>query len=71
MELGLDDQIRRAGAEGRPVRLSIDVRMQYALETELDAAARDAHAASAAAILLDGRSGETLALASWPDLRSQ
>jgi cell division protein FtsI (penicillin-binding protein 3) len=66
VELGLDDQIRAAGAEGRPLRLSIDVRIQYALESELDAAVRNAHAASAAAILLDGRSGETLALASWP-----
>jgi cell division protein FtsI (penicillin-binding protein 3) len=66
VELGLDDQIRSAGAEGRPVRLSIDVRIQYALETELNSAARGAHAASAAAILLDGRTGETLALASWP-----
>jgi cell division protein FtsI (penicillin-binding protein 3) len=66
VELGMDDQIRSAGAEGRPVRLSIDVRIQYALETELDSAARGAHAASAAAILLDGRTGETLALASWP-----
>jgi len=52
--------------KGGPVRLSIDVRIQYALETELDGAARGAHAASAAAILLDGRTGETLALASWP-----
>ncbi len=66
VELGLDDQIRRAGSEGRPVRLSIDVRMQYALETELAAATLSAHAASSAAILLDGRTGETLALASWP-----
>ncbi len=68
VELGLDDQIRRAGSEGQPVRLSLDVRLQYALETELDAAAQNAHAASAAAILLDARSGETLALASWPAL---
>jgi cell division protein FtsI (penicillin-binding protein 3) len=66
VELGLDEEIRAAGEEGRAVRLSLDVRMQYALETELDAAARAAHASSAAAILLDGRTGETLALASWP-----
>lgn len=66
VELGLDDEIREAGAEGRALRLSLDVRMQYALETELDAAARAAHASGAAAILLDGRTGETLALASWP-----
>ena len=66
VELGLDQQIRSGGAEGRPVRLSIDVRIQYALEAELDVAAQAAHATSAAAILLDGRTGETLALASWP-----
>lgn len=66
VELGLDEQIRAAGAEGRSVRLSLDVRMQYALETELDAAARASGASGGAAILLDGRTGETLALASWP-----
>ncbi|MCC6786205.1 MAG: penicillin-binding protein 2 [Hyphomonadaceae bacterium] len=66
IELGLDEEIRAAGQEGRAVRLSIDVRMQYALETELDAAARAAHASGGAAILLDGRTGEALALASWP-----
>src|SRR5574338_215880 len=66
VERGLDREIRAAGAEGRAVRLSLDVRVQYALETELDLAARSAHASGAAAILLDGRNGETLALASWP-----
>ena len=66
VELGLDNEIRAAGAEGRSVRLSLDVRMQYALETELDAAARASNASGGAAILLDGRTGETLALASWP-----
>jgi cell division protein FtsI (penicillin-binding protein 3) len=66
VELGLDQTIRRAGQEGRPVRLSLDVRMQYALEAELDAAARASHATGGAAILMDGRTGETLALASWP-----
>jgi cell division protein FtsI (penicillin-binding protein 3) len=66
VERGLDPQIRAAGEAGRPVRLSIDVRIQYALEAELDTAARAAGASGAAGILLDGRSGETLALASWP-----
>jgi cell division protein FtsI (penicillin-binding protein 3) len=66
VERGLDAQIRAAGENGRPVRLSLDVRVQYALEQELDAAATAAHASSAAAILLDGRTGETIALASWP-----
>jgi cell division protein FtsI (penicillin-binding protein 3) len=66
LELGLDQTIRQAGARGEPVRLSLDVRLQYALETELSRAARGAGAEGGAAILLDGRSGETLALASWP-----
>lgn len=66
VERGLDEIIRTNGAEERPVTLSIDVRMQYALELELAAAARSAGASGAAAILLDGHNGETLALASWP-----
>lgn len=65
-ERGLDAQIRGAGAAGAALALSLDVRMQYALESELDAAARAVGASGGAAILLDGRSGETLALASWP-----
>jgi cell division protein FtsI (penicillin-binding protein 3) len=66
VELGLDSAIRAAAAEGRAVQLSLDVRVQYALETELAAAARAAHASGGAAILLDGRTGETYAFASWP-----
>jgi cell division protein FtsI (penicillin-binding protein 3) len=65
-ERGLDAAIREAGAAGHPLALSLDVRMQYALETELEASARAMGATGAAAILLDGRSGEVLALASWP-----
>lgn len=66
VERGLDAQIRAAGEAGRPVRLSLDVRLQYALETELDAAARAAGASGAAGVLLNARTGEALALASWP-----
>jgi cell division protein FtsI (penicillin-binding protein 3) len=66
VERGLDAQILAAGETGRDVRLSLDVRLQYALETELAAAADLAGAQGASAILLDGRSGEVLALASWP-----
>ncbi len=66
IELGLNDQIRAAASEGRSVRLSLDVRIQYALETELATAARASSASAASAILLDGRTGEVYALASWP-----
>ncbi|MBL8530797.1 MAG: penicillin-binding protein 2 [Hyphomonadaceae bacterium] len=66
VERGLDGAIRAGGEHGRAVALSLDVRVQYALEEELDRAARAAGASGGAAILLDGRNGETLALASWP-----
>jgi cell division protein FtsI (penicillin-binding protein 3) len=66
VERGLDAEIRAAGERGRNVRISLDVRMQYALEEELDTAARRAGASGASGILLDGRTGEVLALASWP-----
>lgn len=66
VENGLDSMIREAGAAGRPVRLSLDVRVQFALEEELAAAARAANAPAGAAILIDGRSGETYAMATWP-----
>ncbi|MGE3142722.1 MAG: peptidoglycan D,D-transpeptidase FtsI family protein [Hyphomonadaceae bacterium] len=66
VERGLDRRI----AQGRqaPVRLSIDARIQHAAEAELDAAARISRAEGGAVIVLDGRTGETLALASWPAL---
>lgn len=66
VENGLDSAIREAGAAGKPVRLSLDVRIQFALEEELAAAARAAGAPAGAAILIDGRSGETYAMATWP-----
>jgi cell division protein FtsI (penicillin-binding protein 3) len=66
VERGLDAQIRAAGEAGRPLRLSLDVRLQHIVETELADAARQAEASGGAAILLDARSGETLAMASWP-----
>ena len=42
VENGLDGAIREAGAVGGSVRLSLDVRVQFALEEELAAAARAA-----------------------------
>ncbi len=66
IERGMDTRLREFGEAGRPMRISVDVRIQYAMEMELDAAARAAGAQGAAGIILDGRSGEVLALASWP-----
>lgn len=66
VESALDAELRRAGV-GR-VELSLDTRIQYALESELADAAWAAKAKGGAAVILDGHTGETLALASWPQI---
>jgi cell division protein FtsI (penicillin-binding protein 3) len=66
VELGLDAKIRRDGSRRETVRLSIDTRIQFAVEQELARAAQSVRASGGAAIILDGRSGVTLSLASWP-----
>lgn len=49
-----------------PVRLSLDLGVQHALESELEAATRNFAAAGAAGLVLDIRTGEVLASASLP-----
>lgn len=51
---------------GAPVHLTIDVETQTALELELEAAAEAFSMEGAAAILMDTRTGEIRAMASWP-----
>lgn len=51
-----------------PVRLSLDVGVQHALEDELANAVRDYAAKGAAGVVLDIRTGEVLASASLPDV---
>jgi cell division protein FtsI (penicillin-binding protein 3) len=67
VESGLDAEILRAGANGKPVRLSIDVRAQHALEAELQKAVNSAHAEGGAGLILSARTGEVLAMASAPN----
>jgi cell division protein FtsI (penicillin-binding protein 3) len=62
VEAGLD---RLITVQDR-VRLSLDVRVQHALEAELSAGAEASGGQSGAGVVLDGRTGEVLALASWP-----
>ena len=49
-----------------PVRLTLDIEAQTALERELAAAADDYDIEGAAAILMETHTGEVLAMASWP-----
>ena len=66
-ERALQDDILTAGAAGKPVALSIDVRVQAALEEEMTAAANEYHPNGAVGIITNIHTGEILALASWPD----
>jgi cell division protein FtsI (penicillin-binding protein 3) len=66
IESALDAEIRRVG--GGKLELSLDTRIQYALEAELADAAWGAKAKGGAAVILDGHTGETLAIASWPQV---
>lgn len=66
-ELALQEDILKAGAAGKPVALSIDVRVQAALEEELAAAAAQYNPNGAVGIVTNIQTGEIIALASWPD----
>nr|WP_281500759.1 penicillin-binding protein 2 [Kordiimonas marina] len=59
----LDDPDRTT----EPVKLSIDVRVQYALADELEAAKNAYQAVGAAGLVMDVNTGEVLAMVSLPD----
>jgi cell division protein FtsI (penicillin-binding protein 3) len=66
MEAVLDDKLRDPITRGHSVPLSIDVRVQGALEDELTRGMRATNALGSAGIVLDVDTGEVLALASLP-----
>jgi cell division protein FtsI (penicillin-binding protein 3) len=66
-ELALNETIRGGGAGGAPVALSIDLRIQAALEDELRAAAQQFQPRGAVGVVTNVRTGEILGMASWPD----
>ena len=55
------------GKTGRPVRLSVDMRVQFALTDELRVGLETYRAKAAAGVVLNIKTGEILALASLPD----
>jgi cell division protein FtsI (penicillin-binding protein 3) len=63
LERGLDARLRG----GASVALSLDMRVQYALAHEAEAAREQYHAIAAGGIVMDVNSGEILAMASLPD----
>ena len=67
MEQVLDKHLRDPATRGTPVALSIDMRVQGALEDELRRGMKLVDAQGGAGIVLDVDTGEVLALASLPE----
>ncbi|KAB7644506.1 penicillin-binding protein 2 [Polymorphobacter fuscus] len=67
MEKALDARLSDKDSRGTPLPLSIDVRVQQALEHELRALYIDQRAKGAAGVVLDVNTGEILAMTSLPD----
>ncbi len=66
MERALNDRLKDESLRGKPAALSIDSRVQAALESELMVAMTAHEARGAAGIVLDVHTGEVMALASLP-----
>ncbi len=66
MERVLEDRLMDPARRGEPVALSIDSRVQAAMEAELAEAVVAQNAEGAAGIVLDVRTGEVVAMASAP-----
>jgi cell division protein FtsI (penicillin-binding protein 3) len=65
-ERGLDKLILQDGADGKPVALSIDLRVQAALDEEIKNAAQTFQTEGAVGIVVDMKTGEILAMSSYP-----
>jgi cell division protein FtsI (penicillin-binding protein 3) len=68
MERAFDQYLSNPATRGQPLTLSIDSRVQQALEHELDQAMTHFSAIGAAGVVMDVKSGEVLAMTSLPAL---
>ena len=68
IERAFDEQLRDPGRRGQPIVLSINSRIQQALEHELGDAMNHFSAIGAAGVIMDIHSGEVLAMTSLPQL---
>ena len=66
MEEALNDRFTGAHPDNSPITLSVDVRVQAAMESELGHAMTAFKAKGAAGVVLDVATGEVIALASFP-----
>ncbi|WP_353216799.1 penicillin-binding protein 2 [Sandarakinorhabdus sp.] len=67
IERAFDDRLADKAARAAPLTLSLDVRVQQAMQYELAALVADQNAKGAAGVVLDVASGEVLAMVSLPD----
>lgn len=65
--MGLEPSVANSGPK-RPVRLTLDIAAQHALEAELRSAVRRFAAAGASGVIMDVETGEILAAASSPEI---
>ena len=66
MEKALDERLENQALRSEPVALSLDLRVQAALDSELGRAMTSFQAKGAAAIVLDVHTGEVIAMSSLP-----
>jgi cell division protein FtsI (penicillin-binding protein 3) len=66
--IGVERYFDKELAAGQPVQLSIDTRVQAALESEIAKRITETNAVGGAGVIMDARNGEVLALASLPDI---
>ena len=66
-EHGLDKLILQNGIDAKPVALSIDLRVQAALDEELKTASETFQTVGAVGIVVDLKTGEILAMSSYPN----
>ncbi|PZU57774.1 MAG: peptidoglycan glycosyltransferase [Sphingobium sp.] len=66
VEAAFNDRLTDPARRGEPFRLSVDSRVQAALESELNAQMISQQARGAAGIILDANTGEVIAMASLP-----
>ena len=67
-KVGIEPVPTATPSDRAPVRLSLDIGVQHALEDELASSIRRYRAAAAAGLVLDVRTGEVIASASLPDV---
>lgn len=66
MERVMNDHLRDPARRGKPLNLSLDVRVQAALESELASGMTATGAKGAAGVILDVKTGEVVAMATLP-----